>query len=337
MNNIETRLEPAIYVGGKKILGLKGCILLCILPEANSINNAANILGIPYSRAWEYIYKVENSLGIKIIKSRKGRGGITLTKEGRKFILGLRSKLKPHINLETPSIQRTELKIIGSDDPLLRSLINRYKGDLKENIEYHIVGSLIGLIKTLIGDADLTAIHMTPITSECDIQPLELFGVGYQLKEVTSYYRLIGWIYRKDIDFKGFDDLVEGRYRFANRIKGSGMRMHLEKLIIDYSRNKEISPSVIRNNIPGYHIEYYSHRDALDSVRKGESDVTLGTRYEAESLNLGFKPLTWEHFKILVNVDSISKLRRLIDYIKSYVKENISSFSGYSLERVEWK
>ena len=54
-----------------KILDSKLAKILVLIDKYGSILAASKALGIPYSRAWEYILKAENAIGEKIIKAKK--------------------------------------------------------------------------------------------------------------------------------------------------------------------------------------------------------------------------------------------------------------------------
>jgi len=71
---------------GKHIFGKGMADILRTIEEVGSLNQAAQILGMPYRRVWDLVQAVEDHLGHPLLlRSRGGRGGggTSLTDLGR--------------------------------------------------------------------------------------------------------------------------------------------------------------------------------------------------------------------------------------------------------------
>ena len=323
----ELRLEPAIYVSGRKVLDIRGIYLISRLVKGYSLHRASKELGIPYSRAWEYMRRLEDAFNISIFKYTRGREGISLTDDGRDLIEDILSDLRPHMNFEDANLSRPDLVIVGSDDPLLRNVVNKINEGDYCKVEYNIVGSLIGLYKVLMGEGDLAPIHL----NRYGLDLLTTLGVRNIIYRVIGYRRLIGWIYRKDIEFNGVGDLINGKLSIANRVWGSGSRIYLEKLIDEYCKVNNLNGLEARENIRGYEEEYYSHKEAINSILKGFKDVTIGTYMEAKRNGLKFRSLGWEEFNIYIRRDRQEELSSYISIVKNEVERIIASMEGYRM------
>ncbi len=323
---VNIRLEPVIYIGDRRALDIRGIYLISRMLEGYSLYTSSKITGIPYSRAWEYIRRLEEMLQVKLFRFVRGRGGISLTDDGRRILSELIRALKPHIDLDSINISPPTFRIVGSDDPLLRKVSRYMGGELKINVEYRAIGSLIGLFKVLIGDGDIASIHLSGAN-----EVIELFGVKNLLMDVFRYDRLIGWIYRGDIDFNGVEDLIKRGYRLANRVWGSGSRIYLEEELIRYAETSGLDLDDLRGRINGYGMEYYSHVEALRSIKDGLSDVMIGTYYEAKVNGFKFLEIRWETFELYVRRDRYEELIPYISSIEEFASRYIYEMDGYRL------
>ncbi len=78
-----------LEVDGKVVMSLWRVRLLKAVAETGSISKAAEVMDIPYRRAWEKIHQSEERLGIKLIDTQvggSGGGGAQITTEGKALI-----------------------------------------------------------------------------------------------------------------------------------------------------------------------------------------------------------------------------------------------------------
>jgi molybdate transport system regulatory protein len=75
---------------GEPILGKGGAQILQTIKEVESISKAAKKAGMSYRYVWNYLAKIEKTLGEPVVKTfkggSKGGGGAVLTELGRKLL-----------------------------------------------------------------------------------------------------------------------------------------------------------------------------------------------------------------------------------------------------------
>ncbi|MBU2488155.1 MAG: helix-turn-helix transcriptional regulator [Proteobacteria bacterium] len=86
-------------------------------------------------------------------------------------------------------------------------------------------------------------------------------------------------------------DLVPAKARIANRSKGTGTR-----LLLDRELEKAGHPA---KKLPGYDREFRGHLDAALEVLSGRADAALAIRPAAHLLGLSFISFTWERFDLV--------------------------------------
>lgn len=128
----------------------------------------------------------------------------------------------------------------------------------------------------------------------------------------------------KGID--GVTDLARKDVTIVNRPLGTGTR-----LLLDYEISKsEISAS----QVTGYQQEVSRHLDAGLEVLSGRVDVAPGIRSVAGVLGLGFVPLRWERFDLLILRDRFFE-RGIQNFIgllhEKPFRDLAASFEGYDV------
>jgi molybdate transport repressor ModE-like protein len=305
LDKIELKRETVLYIDGKKILDERGVRLISILDDVNSLLEASRRLGIPYSRVWEYIAKVERYLKTSLIEVRRGGrgGGLRLTDNGRKLVDYVKGMMLP----SDVSMERhfdIDIHIAGSDDIILNLFIEEFKRKSSLNIMYSRIGSLRGLSSLLLGDAQVSAIHLIDIESgKYNIPFIDRLGLRDYVILIRGYEREVGFIYRKEIEVDSIDSIVEKKYRVVNRCLGSGIKILFDNLVRDYAERIGVDPLEVSMGIVGYDDEVDTHIEAIKKVLEGSADVTIGLKYEASSAGLGYTPITWEKFDIVVRKD----------------------------------
>ena len=70
------------------------------------------------------------------------------------------------------------------------------------------------------------------------------------------------------------------------------------------------------------------------SVACGQADTGLGVRAAATALGLGFVPVTWEDFDIVLSGDALPAAEPLIAALRApAVQSSIDALGGYDLSR----
>ena len=90
--------------------------------------------------------------------------------------------------------------------------------------------------------------------------------------------------------------------RIARRPFGTGTRVLLDRLLTEAG----IAPASVTGP------EAASHLEVAMSVASGQADTGLGVRAAATALDLGFVPMAWEDFDIVLSGDTLPAAEPLI-------------------------
>jgi molybdate-binding protein len=137
-----------------------------------------------------------------------------------------------------------------------------------------------------------------------------------------------GLLYRKHNphNISSIADLDTPGLRMVNRSLGTGTR-----LLIDH----ELQKAGIRGDkIDGYANEVPRHMDVGLEILAGRADVGPGIQTVARTLDLGFLPLRWERFDLLVSkkVFFEKSIQSLFGLLQSEdFKEAAADLTGYDL------
>lgn len=102
--NVRIRHRIWIEVGGQSVIGPGGYDILAAIDRTGSISRAARELGMSYRFVWNYIDKMEQRLGVSVVKGWRGgsrRGGAQLTPAGRR-LLEIYGEILDDVNRLTP-------------------------------------------------------------------------------------------------------------------------------------------------------------------------------------------------------------------------------------------
>ncbi len=319
LDGLEVEVDVRLVRDGEIILDGRLAELLKAVSKTGSLLAAAKLIGIPYSRAWRSITSLERKLGRSVIVPKRGGkygGGTTLTEDGKR-LLSAYMKAEKELGIVRKSIEgvfeRPDLLIAGSHDLLLERAVSGLRG----RVEVHWIGSYGGLLSMMMGDADISGIHLLDAASGEYNAPIvrRLFPAG-GISLLRGYDREIGWAMRRDTEFER-TDLLEGRIVLANRNRGSGTRLLLDSILSRLAEEMSIDHGELRDRVKGYNVEFFTHTDACRAIAEGKADVTLTIRPVAEIYGLKFVPIGWERYDLVVSerVDE-GLLKSLLDAIR---------------------
>jgi len=86
---LRIRYRLWIEKDGRPVLGKGGAELLRAIKEEGSLSAAARKLGMSYVFAWEYVHRIQTTLGSPVVEARRGGrqgGSTTLTETGEKLL-----------------------------------------------------------------------------------------------------------------------------------------------------------------------------------------------------------------------------------------------------------
>jgi len=343
MYGIREEVMLVFYINGQKLLDEERAKLLLLINKYGSILSASKQLNIPYTRAWEYIMKIENIFGRKIIEARRGGrggGGAKLTEDGLKLLnMYQRSYLK-HLKKELSIledkryIERGAIIYIGSDDILLKQIIRliRIEG---YRIEPYYIGSLKGLAALILGESDFTGIHLYDPESDTYNKPyIERYSKGMELTLLNGYKRLQGFVSREEYTLDEIlDKLFKGELRFINRNPGSGTRILIETLFKKYMDENGLK-EYPEKYIKGYDEYVNTHLEVASKVMEGYADVGLCLKWCANYYGLSFTPVKWEKFDFIVRSEDLNKapIKALINILRgSEFQRILRESDGYDI------
>jgi putative molybdopterin biosynthesis protein len=237
--------------------------------------------------------------------------------------------------IDTWIMENTErerhLYIAGSDDPLLRRIIDAYNKAEPITIFYAPVGSINGLRLLKSGAADLACVHILDVEKkEYNVDYLERYLSHSRYSVVHLYMREQGIYVNSNNPKKvrSLEDIAAKHVSFINRNQGSGTRLLLDFLL----REKGIETAQIK----GYSKEVESHLQAGLTVLSGDAEVAFGIRYVAHILNLHFIPLFKEQFDLLIP-EAYSQAAQVASFLACFdqgkLMQYAKDFAGYDLAK----
>jgi putative molybdopterin biosynthesis protein len=224
------------------------------------------------------------------------------------------------------------LFLAGSDDLLLRKIIDAYNAEGDSVIFYAPVGSINGLKLLKRRAANLSCVHILDVEArDYTATYLDRYLTREHYVAVHLYFREQGLYVEKGNPKKvqSLEDIAEKGLTFVNRNNGSGTR-----LLFDFLLNEKSIPS---QRIRGYDGETAgSHLEAGLSVLTGKANISFGIRHIANLLNLHFIPLYKERFDLIIPDDyyQSDQVRHFLAFFDQgrlvpYVKD----FAGYDTTR----
>jgi molybdate-binding protein len=213
------------------------------------------------------------------------------------------------------------LRLAGSDDPGL-DIVLRQTGASVATVGTR--GSFHGLTRIWRGTADAAAIHLRHRSGGHNSPFARTLLRGRRPAIIHLWRREQGLLTPE-----GNPDHITGpgdlrALRIARRQYGTGTRVLLDRLLDEAG----IAPTSVTGP------EAASHLEVAMSVASGQANTGLGVRAAATALDLGFVPVTWEDFDIVLSGDDLPAAEPLIAALRTpAVQSSIHALSGYDLSR----
>ncbi|HEY2127799.1 MAG TPA: substrate-binding domain-containing protein [Streptosporangiaceae bacterium] len=213
------------------------------------------------------------------------------------------------------------LRLAGSDDPGL-DIVLRHTG--ASVITVGTRGSFHGLNRIWRGTADAAAIHLRHRSGNHNSPFARALLRGRRPALIHLWRREQGLLTPEGNPghINGPGDLRT--LRIARRQYGAGTRVLLDRLLTEAG----IAPGAVTGPETGSHLE------VAMSVATGQADTGLGVRAAATALDLGFVPVIWEDFDIVLSGDALPAAEPLIFALRDRaVQSSIHALGGYDLTR----
>lgn len=292
-----TRLAVSVelMVNGERV-GAEDVAVLRALQSTGSLLAASEALGVNYRVLWSRISSLERRLGVQLVRrTRGGLGGgrVMLTATAQLLVERFRVAERKASRMRLGEALGAELRIYGSDCPgveVAASLLEE-RGVFAE---YLRVGSIAGLDLLKRGYCHLAGVHV--VDPETGRYNEVVVREGLAL--IRGYWREIGFMVLPGNPKNIYSpaDLLRRNVVLANRNRGSGSYVLLEKLLKDLSSSLGVPVQALKRRIRGFETEYISHGEAGLAVLNGKADVAIGPRWTARQLGLDFVPLAKERF-----------------------------------------
>jgi molybdate-binding protein len=213
------------------------------------------------------------------------------------------------------------LRLAGSDDPGL-DIALRHAG--ASVLTVGVRGSFHGLTRIWRGTADAAAIHLRHRSGGHNSPFAQTLLRGRRPAIIHLWRREQGLLTPA-----GNPDRISGpadlrALRIARRPYSAGTRVLLDQLLTQAG----ITPASVTGP------EAESHLEVAMSVASGQADTGLGVRAAATALDLGFVPVVWEAFDIVLSGDALPAAEPLISALRDPgVQSSIRALGGYDLAR----
>ena len=213
------------------------------------------------------------------------------------------------------------LRLAGSDDPALDLALAQAGGAV---VTMGTRGSLHGLSALWSGAADAAAIHLRHTSGGYNTPFARALLRGRGPALVHLWRREQGLLVpagnpgniRGPADLRGL--------RLARRPAGTGTRVLLDKLLIQAGLPADAAVGP----------EAGSHLEVALCVASGAADAGLGIRAVASALDLGFIPLIWEDFDIVLAQDALTAAGPLIAALgQPATRAALAGLDGYDMSR----
>ncbi|MGC8543144.1 MAG: substrate-binding domain-containing protein [Vulcanisaeta sp.] len=304
MGKPKYRIEVILERDGKVLMDNTTANLLEALEKRGSLLSVVKDLGLPYSKAWELINRLENGLNVKIVNPKRGyRGGMVLTEEGRDLLNTYRSIMRRYS--WNPDGAVCDTVYAGSDDCIVRDIINDMRRD-GYCIDAYWVGSMGGLNMVMMGLADIAGVHLLdPSSGEYNIPYIRSLGAWDDVVLMRGYLRLLGIVHKPHLSIGDVTDILG--LKMVNRNPGSGTRLVIELLLNGIAENTGYDADEVRRVIKGYNDVVKTHIEVTEKVVRGIADYGVAIAGQALSMGLAIRPLALEEFDIVIARSSINK------------------------------
>jgi excisionase family DNA binding protein len=188
------------------------------------------------------------------------------------------------------------LIIAGSNDPLLDRTISLFNAFYSDNIAvFGNLGSMGGIRALRRNLCHMASSHLLQ-DNEAE------YNFDFASKELDTMPAIVNFCKREQgilvekgnpKEINSAADFDRPNMRVINRPLGTGTRLLLDR---------ELRRAGIRGEkIDGYNNEVHRHLDVGLEIIAGRADAGLGIRAVAEVLDIGFVPLRWERYDLLIS------------------------------------
>ncbi|MDY0220044.1 MAG: helix-turn-helix transcriptional regulator [Desulfobacterium sp.] len=219
--------------------------------------------------------------------------------------------------------------IAGSNDLLLDRTISTFNTRFPDHMAmFGFTGSMGGLRALRQNLCHIASSHLI---SEENGE----YNFPYILKEMERMPAVVNFCMREQgilvakgnpLGIRSFEDLGSGKVTVVNRILGTGTRTLFDREL----KKAGIRPETVK----GYDNVLAKHMDIGLAIHEGIADAGPGIRSVANRLGLGFVPLCWERFDLLITKERFfdQGVQLFLGALKEpFFKDAAANLGGYDL------
>jgi putative molybdopterin biosynthesis protein len=220
--------------------------------------------------------------------------------------------------------------VAGSDDPLLRQVIDLFNAKNDGVIYYAPVGSISGLKLLQAKAANMSCVHILDMEKNSyTLSYIARYLSKDDYQAIQLFYRTQGLMVKKDNPkgIRSIKDLSHKGIAFINRNQGTGTRLLFDFLLREHN--------ISQSTVSGYSKEAASHMEAGIAVLKSEADAAFGIKHTAHLLDLDFIPLFEERFDLVIPIDyfHMPQVKTFLALFEQpALLHSIKDFTGYDLK-----
>jgi excisionase family DNA binding protein len=196
---------------------------------------------------------------------------------------------------ESPSVSQAVLIITGSNDLLLNKVMSLYNTQFHGNIAvFGNLGSMGGLHALRQNYCHIASSHLLQENGD-------EYNFEFASRELDHMPAIVNFCKREQgilvkkgnpQKIKRIADLARPNIQIVNRPLGTGTRLLLDQ---------ELRKATLRGDkIEGYQNEVHRHLDVGLEILAGRAHAGLGIHAVAGLLDLGFVPLRWERYDLMI-------------------------------------
>ncbi len=340
--------KPGIVgrVGGKPVIGLPGYPLSALtvlrelvlpmlahfgLPVPSAVGVSAALASPLHKEvgADEFVLLAAGRVGERFVAIPQSRGaGVQMSVVRSNAYLripaaseGIEADEEVEVQLTVPRCEAERaLLVTGSHDPAIDVLADLLSA---EGIDLHSahVGSMGGLFALRRRHCHAAPMHLLAPDGDFNRPYLRQYLPDREMLLVCVAERQQGIISRHGLGIEAIAD-----HTFANRQRGSGTRMLLDRYLAEHG----IDPG----SITGYDREFTTHLGVAVAVRSGEAEMGLGVYSAAGALGLAFSPVATERYELALDPSSLEdpRVAALVAAVSSEAfRDRLEALGGYDL------